>query len=191
MQGKVKWFSTEKGYGFITSENVEDHYFNVREIVGAELPNNGDIVEFESKRGDKGYKAVQVKIISKAQKKEQKQDDRINCPSCGKKIVPRMITYRGEPEKSVCPYCAATVKEFSKCFIATAVYNDASCDEVRTLRYFRDNYLNTNTIGQLFIRIYYKISPPIATWLRDKPRISLIIKGLLDIVVKYITNQRS
>lgn len=190
MQGKVKWFSSEKGYGFITSNNGDDHYFNVTEIIGADLPNNGDIVEFESKEGNKGYKALQVKIISRVEKKER-QDDRINCPSCGKKIVPRMITYRGEPEKSVCPYCAATVKEFSKCFIATAVYNDASCYEVRMLRYFRDNHLSSNKLGQSFIKAYYKISPPIATWLRNKPIISSKIKIILDFIVRYITKQSS
>ncbi|MGL6400073.1 cold shock domain-containing protein [Aeromonas veronii] len=38
MQGTVKWFSSEKGYGFITSEAGEDHYFNVQSINGASLP---------------------------------------------------------------------------------------------------------------------------------------------------------
>jgi cold shock protein len=39
-------------------------------------------------------------------------DDRIKCPSCDKKIIPRLITYQGEPEKSVCPFCGATVRIF-------------------------------------------------------------------------------
>ena len=191
MQGKVKWFSSEKGYGFITSNSGDDHYFNVQAINGSYLPNSGDTVEFESKTGDKGYKAIKINIIAKAENKIQRQDDRINCPSCGKKIVPRIITYRGSPEKSVCPYCAATVKEFSKCFIATAVYDNASCNEVRELRYFRDNHLQKNKLGRLFVKSYYKISPPIAIWLRSKPNISSKVKIPLDIIVKYITKQRS
>ena len=191
MHGKVKWFSSEKGYGFITSSDGNDHYFNVQAINGSSLPNNGDSVEFESKEGEKGYKAIKVNIIARVEKEEQRQDDRINCPNCGKKIVPRMITYRGEPEKSVCPYCAATVKEFSKCFIATAVYNDASCYEVRELRYFRDNYLNTNFLGKTFIKTYYKVSPPIAVWLRNKPSMSSKVKIPLNMLVKYITKRRS
>ncbi|MHA7229470.1 cold shock domain-containing protein [Vibrio campbellii] len=115
MKGLVKWFSSEKGYGFITSDLGQDHYFNVRSVVGAELPTNGDSVEFESKMGNKGPRAVSVKITGKAIKQNQSErprDDRINCPSCDKKIVPRMITYRGEPDKSVCPYCATTVQNF-------------------------------------------------------------------------------
>ena len=113
MQGTVKWFSSEKGYGFITSVSGEDHYFNVQSINGASLPSNGDIVQFESKSGNKGLRAFNVTITAKAQVQNSRStDDRINCPSCGKKIVPRMITYRGNPEKSVCPYCAATIKTF-------------------------------------------------------------------------------
>ncbi len=113
MQGTVKWFSQEKGFGFITSENGEDHYFNVQSVQGANLPANGDKVSFESKPGNKGLRAFNVSIISKApQQNSRHNDDRISCPSCRKKIVPRMITYRGKPEKSVCPYCAATVKKF-------------------------------------------------------------------------------
>ncbi|EGU32398.1 cold-shock DNA-binding domain-containing protein [Vibrio sp. N418] len=115
MKGLVKWFSNEKGYGFITCSSGQDYYFNVRSVVGANLPSNGDSVEFESKVGNKGLNAVCVKIIEKAEKptrSNSKQDDRINCPACNKKIVPRMITYRGQPEKSVCPYCAATVRSF-------------------------------------------------------------------------------
>lgn len=119
MKGLVKWFSTDKGYGFITSDSNQDHYFNVRSIVGAELPSNGDSVEFESKMGSKGPRAVNVKITLKAEKQafsSGRQDDRVNCPQCNKKIVPRMITYRGDPQKSVCPYCAATVQTFGSSF---------------------------------------------------------------------------
>lgn len=113
MQGTVKWFSSDKGYGFITPEGGEDHYFNVQDINGASLPSNGDLVKFESKSGKKGLRAVNVTITEKApQKNTRHADDRINCPGCGKKIVPRIITHQGSPQKSVCPYCAATVKEF-------------------------------------------------------------------------------
>jgi cold shock CspA family protein len=113
MKGIIKWFSSDKGYGFVTSENNKDHYFNIQSINGAVLPSNGDAVSFESKPGNKGLRAFDIKITSKNRtQKNIKSDDRIDCPDCGKKIVPRMITYHGKPEKSVCPYCAATVKTF-------------------------------------------------------------------------------
>jgi len=183
--GTVKWFSKEKGYGFITNEDNEDFYFNIKSIIGAELPNNSDTVEFEAKKAKKGMRAIDIKIVKKAE--NNRQDDRINCPACGKKIVPRMITYRGEPEKSVCPYCGSTVKVFSKCFIATAVYNDASCYEVRALRDFRDSYLQTNFLGRVFVKGYYKVSPPIAKSIKNKPLLIKFVKRSLDILVFLIT----
>lgn len=64
----------------------------------------------------KGEKAINIKLLKSAEDKKQQQfnsnDSRITCPSCSRKIVPRMITYKGEPEKSVCPYCAALIKSF-------------------------------------------------------------------------------
>lgn len=192
MQGTVKWFSQEKGYGFITSETGEDHYFNVQSIKGAILPSNGDKVSFDSKPGNKGPRAQNILIQEKAvQLTNRQNDDRIICPGCYRKIVPRMITYRGNPEKSVCPYCATTVRTFSNCFIATAVYGDPCCTEVRELRKFRDEKLLPNTIGKTFVSIYYKLSPSIAVWLQRKPKISKLIRSALNVLVQYITNKDS
>lgn len=191
MQGTVKWFSSEKGYGFITSEDGKDHFFNVQSINGAALPANGDSVEFESKPGQKGQRAVNITITAKAApQRARPSDDRINCPSCGKKIVPRMITYRGKPEKSVCPYCAATVRQFSNCFIATAVYGDASCCQVRALRQYRDDTLLKNAAGRAFVKFYYTVSPAMARWLTAHPFLSRHVRTLLDIVVQHLKPAR-
>jgi cold shock CspA family protein/DNA-directed RNA polymerase subunit RPC12/RpoP len=115
VQGKVKWFSSEKGYGFITVDNDEDFYFHVSNICGSSLPNNGDLVSFEPKTGKKGLKAQNVVIKPQNYHKErQGVDERVDCPGCSKKIVPRLVFQGGEPVKSVCPYCAATVKRFEK-----------------------------------------------------------------------------
>ncbi|WP_169308281.1 cold shock domain-containing protein [Ferrimonas aestuarii] len=112
MKGKVKWFSPEKGYGFITSELGDDHYFNVQDIIGADLPDNGDQVDFESAKSAKGFRAKNTKIISKTLK-EERRDDRIECTRCSRKIVPRIITDRGNLDHSVCPYCGAWIEDFS------------------------------------------------------------------------------
>lgn len=60
MQGTVKWFSSEEGYGFITAVNGEDHHFNVQSVSSASSPSNNNAVQFESKPGNKGPKAVDV-----------------------------------------------------------------------------------------------------------------------------------
>ena len=150
-----------------------------------------DIVEFDTQpgKGDKGPKALNVVIKEKSTEiNSSRTDDRVTCPSCGKKIVPRMITYQGSPDKSVCPYCAATVKEFMKhgCFIATAVYGDYDCFQVMQLRSFRDIHLETNFIGRVFVRAYYKISPPIADWLLEQPWLAGKIRLVLNSIVKLL-----
>ena len=109
MDGVVKWFSEEKGYGFITDKYNKDYYFHVSDVKGASLPENGQDVYFDSETTQKGYRAKNITLA----KNNASTDNRLDfCKLCNKKIIPRMITYRGEPQKTVCPYCATTVKNF-------------------------------------------------------------------------------
>ena len=63
MEGKIKWFSKEKGYGFISVPNSQDRFFHVTNIIGDDLPNNGDIVTFKPEtRKDGKLSAVRVSI---------------------------------------------------------------------------------------------------------------------------------
>lgn len=48
------------------------------------------------------------------------------------------------------------------CFIATAAYGTSTADEIDLLRAFRDEKLRGSIPGELFITIYYSVSPPIA-----------------------------
>jgi cold shock CspA family protein/predicted RNA-binding Zn-ribbon protein involved in translation (DUF1610 family) len=192
MQGKIKWFSKEKGYGYVVADDGKDFYFNVRDLKGTDLPGNGDIVSFQIGQGPKGPKATSISIIAKAQinanqngaRNPKNTDDRVTCPHCGKKMVPRIITNRGEVSKSVCPFCGGTFKDFGWCFIATAVYGDYEAPEVIALRRFRDEALQPSLLGQWFISIYYGLSPPIARFISKKPFILMIIKPFLNILAK-------
>lgn len=70
MKGKIKWFSKDKGYGFISVTDSPDHFFHVTNIVGENLPGDGDIVTFTSEtRKDGKLSATNVSIT---QAKENK-----------------------------------------------------------------------------------------------------------------------
>ncbi len=64
-QGVVKWFNSEKGYGFITHEDGPDLFVHYSEIQssGYRSLNEGDKVEFEITDGKKGKQASAVTVI--------------------------------------------------------------------------------------------------------------------------------
>lgn len=61
----MKWFSAEKGYGFIMREQGEDifvHYSEIRSE-GFRTLEEGQRVEFEVVEGDKGLQAQNVELM--------------------------------------------------------------------------------------------------------------------------------
>ncbi len=72
MQGKVKWFSSEKGYGFISSEGVENDiyvHFSDIQMEGFKTLEENDIVEFDY--NEEKQKAVNVHKISISEDAEE------------------------------------------------------------------------------------------------------------------------
>ena len=64
-QGTVKWFSTSKGYGFITRASGEDIFVHYSGINGEGFRSlrEGDKVEFEIEDTDKGPQATNVNSV--------------------------------------------------------------------------------------------------------------------------------
>lgn len=65
-QGTVKWFSAEKGYGFIAipgeSQDVFVHHTAI-DAHGFRSLNEGQTVEFDITPGNKGPQAANVRIV--------------------------------------------------------------------------------------------------------------------------------
>lgn len=65
MQGTVKWFNNQKGYGFISDETGNDvfvHYSGLN-MDGFKSLEEGASVEFDVTEGSKGPQAVNVTPI--------------------------------------------------------------------------------------------------------------------------------
>ncbi len=66
MQGTVKWFNNQKGYGFISDETGNDvfvHYSGLN-MEGFKSVEEGARVEFDVTEGTKGPQAVNVTVLS-------------------------------------------------------------------------------------------------------------------------------
>jgi cold shock protein len=60
--GTVKWFDEKKGFGFISSANGPDIFVHYTNITGDGFKTlaEGDVVEFDIVKGEKGPKAENV-----------------------------------------------------------------------------------------------------------------------------------
>ena len=62
MKGKVKWFNSTKGFGFITTEEGKDVFvhFSAIKMDGYKSLDENDEVEFDVVDGEKGPQAANV-----------------------------------------------------------------------------------------------------------------------------------
>jgi CspA family cold shock protein len=69
VRGKVKWFSSKKGYGFIETEGGRDVFAHYSEIVDSadafRFLESGMQVEFEVVEGERGLRASRITKLKK------------------------------------------------------------------------------------------------------------------------------
>jgi CspA family cold shock protein len=66
--GSVKWFDSKKGFGFIVGPEGQDVFVHFSSIEGDGFRSlrDGEVVEYELLKGDKGFSAQQVKRVAAA-----------------------------------------------------------------------------------------------------------------------------
>ena len=74
------------------------------------------------------------------------------------------------------------------CFIATAAYGSWLDPHVVSLRQFRDDYLLTNAAGTWFVEFYYRHSPPMADYIRERESLRILVRVVLAPLVYAIEN---
>lgn len=64
MKGKVKFFNEMKGFGFIIGDDGKEYFVHQTGLTEGVKLNDNDAVEFDVEQGDRGPKAVNVKMDS-------------------------------------------------------------------------------------------------------------------------------
>lgn len=75
----------------------------------------------------------------------------------------------------------------NSCFIATAAYGSPLEKNVKVLRSFRDQILLKTSVGQLFVKAYYLLSPPLAKWIGQSASRRSVARTVLTPLVLLTT----
>ncbi len=113
-------------------------------------------------------------------------------PEHAKKYAQRVLEidpYNEEAKRILYAYTELPKKNSGGCYIATAVYGSYDCQQVWTLRRFRDYTLAKTWYGRVFIHTYYNISPSIVRWFGKKEWFINLWKPMLDKMVSELNDK--
>ena len=98
-------------------------FFGFRVVEENRFPRVGDKVQFlPSYLDPKPGKAPEIKRMRFAKlasgevslQEDGHDDGMVRCPNCGKRVMPRVVTWRGSPESTYCPLCGGLIKQFMR-----------------------------------------------------------------------------
>jgi hypothetical protein len=76
------------------------------------------------------------------------------------------------------------------CFIATAAYGSPMVPELDLLRAWRDAELSSVYLGRAFIKLYYRLSPPVARFIEKRDFLRMIVRTLLVVPISILKNRK-
>lgn len=76
-----------------------------------------------------------------------------------------------------------------RCFIATAAFESTYSEEVLFLQNWRDEFLMKSKFGRLFVKLYYRSSPPIAGFLDTYPQLKPLVRKALRLFINRALRQ--
>jgi uncharacterized repeat protein (TIGR01451 family) len=74
----------------------------------------------------------------------------------------------------------------SGCFIATAAYGSYDDSHIQVLRAFRDGVMVHYAPGRMLLNVYYRYSPPIADFIREREGLKCVVRGVITSIVYVI-----
>jgi len=63
MQGIIKWFNEEKGFGFILGDDGNEYFLHASKIPDGVIPKENDKIEFNPQTTVKGKQAFDVELL--------------------------------------------------------------------------------------------------------------------------------
>lgn len=113
LTGRVKWFSAERGSGYVIDSEGIDRFFRVVDVRGYELPRRGMAVEFRPSSNARGPTASQIVLLSAAPELQAPDDGRVHCHHCNSRVTPRLVVYRGVAQRSLCTRCGQELIDYT------------------------------------------------------------------------------
>lgn len=75
MEGIVKWYNTQKGYGFIQGDDGNDYFVHHNAITRGAFIRENDRVSFEPAETDRGKQAKNVTLLQKGSEAKGKDEE--------------------------------------------------------------------------------------------------------------------